>query len=44
MGFADLDARASLSLIGSTGLLIGLLPAVLLVLFVLAAIQGWGPL
>lgn len=44
MGFADLDARASRSFISSTGLIMGLLPAILLVVFVVAAIQGWGPL
>jgi hypothetical protein len=44
MGFADLDAGASRSVIQSTGLLLGIFPALLLLIFVVAAVQGWGPL
>lgn len=42
MGVADVDAAASRLFIGSTGLAIGMLPVVLLVGFVLVAVQGWG--
>lgn len=40
-GFADLDAAASRGFVGAVGLPMAVVPAVLLLLVVVGAVEGW---
>lgn len=40
-GFADLDAAASRGLVPAVGLPLAVLPAILVLLFVVGAVEGW---